>query len=302
MPSWTQLAAEWRKQPANQRDNWLWGELRTYLSEASKLLDSTNVLLYFSAFLQKPRVNPEFTQIMSEDINGLMAAFHKTDCSKGLVVIIHTPGGDSYAIETITEYIHSKFEKVTVIVPVMAMSAGTMFALSCDEIIISRAGQLGPIDTQIISSNRAFSVKEIIQQFDSAKAEIMKNPKAAHAWAPVLQAYGPALYRQALNLELHAKTTIKKWLKNKGKTTVAADKIIKEFHSTPRVHGQRISYADLQKHGLTTRLLEDNQKLQDVVMSVYHLATIFAGSSSTTKIIFNNSNNQGWLKQANELV
>lgn len=123
---------------------------------------------------------------------------------------MHTPGGDLGSVESIAKYIHSMFKKVTVIVPVMSMSAGAMFSLSCDKIIISKAGQLGPTDPLIPVARRYFSVKEIIAQFNKAQSDILENVQAAHLWAPIMQAYGPALQQQALNVERYAK----KWSGN----------------------------------------------------------------------------------------
>jgi ClpP class serine protease len=51
-----------------------------------------------------------------------MAAFAGLDFNKGLDLVLHTPGGDVAATESIIEYIHSKFGRdVRVIVPQISM-------------------------------------------------------------------------------------------------------------------------------------------------------------------------------------
>lgn len=299
MSNWTQLFDEWNKQKANGSERrWLLVQLRKNLSAVSAHLSDTNVLLYFSAFLQKP--NPDlYTQMMQEDINPIMNALYQMDYQKNLAVILHTPGGDLSAVEPITKYIHSKFEKVTVIVPTMCMSAGSMFALSCDNIIISRAGQLGPTDPQMLLPGRGFfSVKEIRQQFDEARNAIMEDARAAHVWAPILAAYGPALYTRASNIENYAQTKIREWLKNKGKSEQQIELILKVFHDEPKFHGQRIDYDIMSdgSMGLNVKLLEENQSLQNAVMQSYHLATIWVETSPTIKIVMNHTLKNTWVK------
>ncbi len=65
------------------------------------------------------------------DKNGFMTAINGIDTSKGLDLILHTPGGDTAATESIVDYLWSKFNgDVRCFVPQMAMSAGTMIACS----------------------------------------------------------------------------------------------------------------------------------------------------------------------------
>jgi ClpP class serine protease len=51
-------------------------------------------------------------------------------------LILHSPGGSAEAAESIVEYLRTRFDRVRVIVPVAAMSAATMMALSADEIVM----------------------------------------------------------------------------------------------------------------------------------------------------------------------
>lgn len=298
MASWSDILAEWKEYPSEERVERLVLRTIDVLSNISIQLKSPNVILYFSAFLQKQGPS---SAMATEDMNGLMNAFYEIDSKEDLVVIIHTPGGELGSVESIAKYIHSMFKKVTVVVPVMSMSAGAMFCLSCDRIIISRAGQLGPTDPQIIWPQAAFSVKEVIAQFDKARLDILENKGAVHAWVPVLQAYGPALYEHAINVERYAKEMIRKWLESKGKSFENANKIIEFFHDSSNFHGQRIDYQSICDHELTepglldVQLLEDNQDLQNAVMEAYHLATILAENSLMVKWIVSN-NGKNWAK------
>lgn len=293
MANLSELRSEWEQRSGREREEWFDSQMIKALSRVSTRLNNANVVLYFSACLHKHEyVN---TGMRMEDIDGWMNVFYKMDFEKELVVIMHTLGGNSAAVELISEYIHSKFKKVTVVVPVACMSMGAMFCLSCDEIIISRAGQLGPIDLQIPTGQRQVSVKDIIAEFNRARSDILKNERAEHVWTPILQTYGPGLYELAVNLERHTKEKVKEWLQRKEKKSEEADEIVKFFHDLPDFHAQRIGYESIRNLGLNVRLLEDKQELQDATMEAYHLATIGVENSGIVKFITSNTG-QSWAK------
>ena len=76
-----------------------------------------------------------------------MTCIHGMDCSKGLDLVLHTTGGSPAAAEAIVNYLRAKFgNDIRVIVPQLAMSAGTMIACSAKQIIMGKQSSLGPID------------------------------------------------------------------------------------------------------------------------------------------------------------
>lgn len=79
-----------------------------------------------------------------------MNALYKMDASKGLDLILHTPGGDTAATQSIVNYLYNFFNgDIRVIVPLTSMSAGTMIACASKEIIMAKHSNLGPVDPQI---------------------------------------------------------------------------------------------------------------------------------------------------------
>ena len=301
MASWSEVSRQFLQLSQNSQLQWLEAQLRECLSRISELVamfyeqeNGDNVIFYFSAFLQKPEM-AHYTQMQSEDVHGFMSALHGLDRGKNLTVILHTPGGDLGTVETIIEYVHDMFKDrhVTVIVPVLSASAGTIFTLSCDRIIISRIGQLGPIDAQMILPQGVFSVKEIIDQFNVAKADIENNLDIAAFWAPILSAYGPALQQRAINIQNDVNSKMRQWLLRKEKSRAQVDVILEKFHDQPNVHDHRIGYDDLHGLGLDVRLLEDSQELQDAVLTAYHLAAVYALNFPLARFIINH-NLQAW--------
>jgi ClpP class serine protease len=90
------------------------------------------------------------SQINDEDKNGFMMAIHHLDRSKGLDLLLHTPGGDLAATESLVDFLRRMFgTDIRAIVPQIAMSAGTMLACSCREIVMSKHSSIGPIDPHL---------------------------------------------------------------------------------------------------------------------------------------------------------
>ena len=74
---------------------------RKYLKRLAEYT-GRNVIAYYSGFLNKAN-NPNI-EINDLDMTGFMNALHGMDCSKGLDLILHTPGGSPAAAEAIINY------------------------------------------------------------------------------------------------------------------------------------------------------------------------------------------------------
>lgn len=58
-------------------------------------------------------------------------------------IMIHSFGGDALAAWKLMSLIRERFEKVHVLVPYMAFSAATLFALGADEIVMHPYASIG---------------------------------------------------------------------------------------------------------------------------------------------------------------
>ncbi len=113
------------------------------------LFDKTNrnVIAYYSGWLEKEGIRG--VDITDSDKNAFMAAIHKFDRTKGLDLILHTPGGNVATTESLLDYLRIMFgDNIRAIIPQLAMSAGTMISCACKEIIMGKPSNLGPIDPQ----------------------------------------------------------------------------------------------------------------------------------------------------------
>lgn len=107
-----------------------------------------------------------------------MSVIKDLDKSKGLDLILHTPGGSVAATESIIDYIHSVFgDDIRAIIPQISMSGGTMIACSCKEILMGKHSSLGPVDPQILD----IAAKDIIKEFELAKKKHLKAPNSYHS-------------------------------------------------------------------------------------------------------------------------
>lgn len=106
-----------------------------------------------------------------EDAQTVIAAIKETPPDKPIDLVLHTPGGLVLAAMQIARAVESHPSKVSVYVPVYAMSGGTLIALAADEIVLGEFSVLGPIDPQIgglpaASIVRARDMKSVDKTFD----------------------------------------------------------------------------------------------------------------------------------------
>lgn len=306
MPSWNDLLDEFNRQPDERKAEWLTGRQISALADVGNLRGGNNVMLYGSAFLQKNWAPGDTVMITHEDINGLMSVIYQMDFTKGLTLILHTPGGQGTATESIVAYLRSKFPAgIEVIVPSMAMSAGTMISLASDRIVMGRQSQLGPIDPQMPAGNgQTVSARAIVEQFERAKADVMGNINAAHVWAPVLASLGPALLQEADNALAYSESIVAGWLTT-GMVSGSADPvatgaaIARYFNdaSKHKSHGRRIGRDEARDQGVVVEDLEDHQDLQEAVLTAYHVMTIWFEQTLITKFLFSHVG-RTWLKNS----
>jgi Serine dehydrogenase proteinase len=79
-----------------------------------------------------------------EDAQTIIAAIKVTPDDMPIDLVIHTPGGLVLAAMQIARAVEAHKAKVTVYVPVYAMSGGTLIALAADEIVLGEFSEPQP--------------------------------------------------------------------------------------------------------------------------------------------------------------
>lgn len=104
--------------------------------------------------------NPILTAAISIDFTDNLPFSEMVDSvpsdKKEVAIILVTPGGIAQQVAKFVEKLRTRFDKVYFLLPDMAMSAGTIFAMSGNKIIMTSSARIGPIDPQIPDKNGRF--------------------------------------------------------------------------------------------------------------------------------------------------
>ncbi len=251
-----------------------------------------NVICYYSGFLSSP-THPDIA-ISDKDLNGFMTVIRGLDKSKGLDLILHSPGGEVTATESIGNYLRKVFGKnIRVFVPHMAMSGGTMLACIGKEIYMGKHSSIGPFDPQF----GGVPAYEVVQEYEEAKNDIINNPASIPFWQPILSKYPPTFIRQCSRAVKLSGEVVKEWLEKgdmfrgqKGKKD-KIEKILETLNSNEhtKIHSRHIDETKAKELGLKINNLEDNNNLQEDILSVHHCYITTFQNTNAVKIIESNN-------------
>jgi len=286
MPNWNQVLIELKKEAELSPGDRI---RRKYLKQLYKKT-KRNVIAYYSGWLQKPNISS--ANIGDGDMTGFMATIHQMDKSKGLDLLLHTPGGDLAATESIVEYLRKIFGiDIRIFVPHLAMSAGTMIACSGKEILMGKHSNLGPIDPQF----RGISAEGVIEEFERAKEEIKNDRNAIPVWQVILSKYHPTFIGDCEKAIKWSKEIVTNWLKT-GMFTGNKDADVKikkimdklSSHKETSSHARHIPANVCKDVGLNVKMLEEaREDLQDLILTTHHAFMHTFSSTPAIKIIEN---------------
>ena len=280
---------------------------RRYLNELHEHTGRA-VIFYGTCWLEnKSGPSGEALSLTLGDKQGFMEAVSNIT-EKRLDLIITSPGGSPEAAESIMDYLRSRFKHIRAVVPIAAMSAATMMVLACDEILMGTQSQLGPIDPQftIISPEgpRWSPGQAILDQFDLAKKEC-QDPRNIGAWLPLLRSLMPGLLAQCQHSREQAERFVSEQLAAHmlSNDTDKAAQVAKWFanFSYFKSHDRAVTVDDVEKQGLNVTRLEEDQTLQDLVLSVHHAVRHTFNNTGTIKLI-ENHHGRAYLEMSQQVV
>jgi hypothetical protein len=295
VPSWGEILAELTPSPDPAtgilRPPDFDGVRHKYLERLHQLTGRSTVV-YYTDWLN---TGGPLTSITLQDMAGLMEVFHNLP-GPSLDLILHSPGGQAEATDSLVTYMRSKYEDVRVFVPLAAMSAATMWALAADRICMGKHSQLGPIDTQVTLGPNVVAASALIAQFQRASDECAQDPSRLSAWLPTLQQYFPGLLEVCADADKLAQSLVKQWLfqymfqdrleEEREQLSKAAAEYFAN-HGEHLSHGRPIDREKARKLALTIENLEADPDLQDAVLSVHHAFLINLGATTALKIVEN---------------
>lgn len=299
MPNWGEVLDEIQAHDArlaHDATNAVDDVRRKYLKELHEYT-GRNVVAYYSGWLTNP--TGFGADVNDEDKPAFMMAIHGLEKEKGLDLILHTPGGGITAAESLVDYLRRVFGcDIRAIVPHLAMSAGTMIACTCKSIVMGKHSNLGPIDPQLGGLPAAAVKKEI----ERAIAEVKKDPDRMQFWQFVLQQYHPTFVgqcEQAVQMaeEFVYKRLLDNMLSGETNQEEKAASIVKGLSDVDdnKSHARHIHIDKCEDLGLKIERLEDDQTLQEAVLTVHHCFMHSLAVSGATKLV-ENQNGAAFIK------
>lgn len=296
MPNWNEVIVEiQQEQQRNPNVNPLDTVRRKYLKKIS-VISGRNTIAYYSGWLQKPQIAG--TAVNDKDKSGFMLTINKLDRTKGLDLILHTPGGDIAATESLVDYLYSMYGKdIRVIVPQISMSAGTMIAFASKEIVMGKHSNLGPIDPQM----GGLACQAVLNEFEQAKNDIKQNPHSAALWQVIISKYHPTFLGACKQAIEWSEKMVNEWLKENmcQGDEERVNKIVNTFsnHTEQKSHSRHISKRECEDLGLNITSLENDQNFQDAILTTHH-AFMHTFSNTLCVKIIENHDGVAYIEQA----
>jgi ClpP class serine protease len=272
-------------------------ERKVQLERISALREGTDVLVYASDLdAAKAPTSMDYSDLLplNDQLSNLKGS--------QLDLILETPGGAGEVAEDFVCRIREQYERVAVIIPGWAKSAGTIVAMGADEILMGPTSALGPIDAQMRWQGKAFSAGAFLDGMEKIKEEVEATGRLNRAYIPILQGISPGEIQHAENAQDFAKGLVTDWLANikfrdwkthssdgrpvteaerEERAQEIADKL--SAHDHWKTHGRSIRIDDLREMKLLVTDYTDNPELADAI-GRYHTLLQMSFDTSIYKL------------------
>ena len=219
-----------------------------------KEMDDKTAALAMIASYQPAKVSPTkslWAEIgLTEELNMEEAVEElKNNKIQNLILVINSFGGGVSSSFKVAYAIRKNFDRITVIVPHIAASGGTLIALTGNEIVMGDMSTLTPIDVQMERNGKMYSVNAMIRSF-SALNDLFKDTAeedAPYPWKAMANKLDPVEFQDWIDasnlMELHAEKILemnKSFKDNK-------DNIINRLTSGYPVHSYTITIEEAKE-------------------------------------------------------
>ena len=232
-----------------------------------------------------------------------------------LDIYIETPGGNGITAEEIAKFLHNKFQKVNFVISGEAKSAGTILAMSGNEIYMTETGSLGPIDAQVTIGRSIVSAYDYIEWIKEKMDEAKKTGKLNPVDATMISQITPGEIQQVFHSLEYAKDLVKQWLpvykfNNWDITETRRINVTKDMkekrasdiaesvadHSHWRTHGRSLKIDDLTNIGLKVENLDLMPEISEIVYRIQFVCKLIFETTTIYKLFI--SKNDRIFKQA----
>ena len=164
------------------------------------------------------KIGADVITVYSPLTSGVDSRFMKaleanTDKRSNVAVILDTFGGIAEVVERMVTVVRHHYQDVLFIVPDKAMSAGTMFVMSGDRILMNYFSVLGPIDPQIVRDGKLVPALSYLNQYETLIEKSRKGTLTTAEYALISKFDLGELHtlQQARDLSIDL---LEKWLSN----------------------------------------------------------------------------------------
>lgn len=196
---------------------------------------------------------------------------------KDIDILIHSTGGDPLAAWKLMSLIRERFETVSVLVPYMAFSAATLFALGANEIVMHPNASLGPIDPQITvklpdGKTRSFAYEDVASflRFLYEEVKITDQPHTASVVDRLFSAVDPLVVGAARRAS-ELSSSVGERLLSMHMTGVdgqqMAKKIATDLNKSFFAHADAVSLTRARE--LKLQIADDDPKLHELIWKAY---------------------------------
>ncbi|HEY2721269.1 MAG TPA: hypothetical protein VGI82_06075, partial [Chitinophagaceae bacterium] len=152
-------------------------EVRKALKDISDIRQRPNIS--YLANVVNPNIKAGRAIDYSDDLPFSELVNTVPQVDKDIDVIMVTPGGSGTQVAKFVDKLRPRFNTVSFILPNIAMSAGTIFAMSGDEIVMTNASYIGPVDPQVPNKDGIYvpaqAILTLIDEIQTKGAEAIKK-------------------------------------------------------------------------------------------------------------------------------
>jgi hypothetical protein len=277
-------------------------DLKNELKRLIKLynqLTGRNLFIYASDFnKQKHGID---VSLMQDDFYTIQDILRESD-KNTIDVYLETPGGSGETAEEIARFLHKKFNEVNFVIVGEAKSAGTILALSGDNLYMSDTGSLGPIDAQVKIGRSMVSAYDYKAWIDEKKEEAKKNGRLDAFDAIVVAQISPGEINGVVNSLKFAQDLVAGWLeqykfKNWTETETTHTPVTAEMkrkraedvseslcnHMNWRSHGRSLKREDLNSV-LKIERVDDDPQLANILYRIKTCIRLIFDTSTDFKL------------------
>lgn len=118
-------------------------------------------------------------------------------------------------------------------------------------------------------------------------------------WAQIISKYSPTFLGECQKSVDVSRSMVNQWLSENmlQNNSKKAEEIANWLsnHASSAMHDRHISMSTAQEHGLKIKVLEEDNSLQDLILSIHH-SYMMSFEFSTATLIMENSNNNSWIR------